>query len=266
MFKRYLLTLTCIAISSTVSAGAYQDASPAPVKTTVLEDEKLVVYPDSLTSVPVSNTATNYIRCKNGPIQDRTFSEELPLIFKLSQTREKDIAFIKFQAREDESGLQYFSREAELYITCDNQIYGLILRPSQIRTQRIELNGGRQKEIKASQNTLKELPLEQFTVSLIDKVQYDKDLPGSYTITQPSEDAWVVITPTTRAKKIRSIKPDGIGLTVHEYLVETAMTSHLHEFDFVRPEISENIFAVRLGKHILPANGETRVFITEKTW
>lgn len=224
------------------------------------------VTPGPMQVIDISRYAVNMIRCDAGPITDRTFSEERPLLYKAGEGTNGQVGYIKLQQQRVGGETQYYTDSVELYLTCAGEIYSLLMVPSDIPSQHIVLRPGRSGAIGKNVSIFRDLDIEDAAVTLIDKVQYEDSLPGTFSVSNanPDRNDWHFIVPGVRARLMRSIKPDGVGLIVHEYIVHTVAPIHLDEFDFVG--LRDNSFAVRLSKTSLESREVGRAFIVERMW
>lgn len=223
------------------------------------------IYPGKLQSVIVSNTDVNLIECEHGVITDRTFSEEKPLMYKQSESGDGSTSFIKFMKQKVNGEELLYTKPVELYVTCAGQIYSMMLTPEDIPTQHVILSGGKTNALKTNVALFKELDLEDAAMTLIDKVQFDEKMPDSFTETKADTyEQWIPIIPTVKARLVRSVKPEGVGLIVHEYIVFSEIDHALDEFDFVKLRL--NTFALRLSNINIQASGTVRAFLVERLW
>ena len=230
-------------------------------------DNKTVVKPGRMEVVNISQTDVNLIVCKAGAITDRTYSQEKPLIYKAGEGTEGSVGYVKLQQQQIDGEARYYTKEVELYLTCGGEIYSLMLIPKDIRSQHITLSPGERGDIERNLALFSELDLETSAVTLIDKTQYEVNLPASFSISTPGADEtrWKEILPDVRARLVRSVKPDGIGLIVHEYLIYSWRDQiTLNEFDVVG--LHKNTFAVRLTKQVLRKRETAKAYIVERMW
>ena len=220
------------------------------------------VKPGGLRRVDISQGDVNLLRCESGTITDRTYSEEKPLIYKQA---EESIAYVKLAQQQVGAEIKYYTKEIDLYMTCNGEVYSLMLVPKPIPTQHIVLSPGRGHGMEQNISMFRELDWEDAALTLIDKVQFSDDMPASFGVSMASiEQQWEGIIPTVRARLIRSVKPEGVGLVVHEYVVFSENSVPLNEFDFVH--LRKNTFAVRLSSSTLQANVAAKAFVVERMW
>ena len=223
------------------------------------------IKPGSLRRVNVSQDDVNMLECVNGAITDRTFSTEKPMSFATNQGNDS-FAFVKFAKQQMPDGeIQVYTKETELYVTCGGDVYSLLMVPTNIPTQRIILDSGRKQELESNISIFKELDIEDAAVTLIDKAEFEPSLPDSYTVKMADVGTeWIDVIPAVKARLVRTIKPEGVGLVVYEYLVYSTLDMNLNEFDFAK--LKANSFAVRIAKTSLKAREATKVFVVERLW
>lgn len=229
-------------------------------------DNQSVVLPGKLVTVPISQQDVNLIQCEAGYITDSTVSEEKPITIQ-NNVSDSSIAFAKLLQKQNENTLEweYYTQEVDAHITCNGEMYRLMLSPQNIHSQKIILSAGKGNAIKKNISLFKELDIEDSALTLIDMVMFDQDMPATFTVSAANiNDGWKTIMPTVRARHIKSVKPEGVGLVVHEYLVYSDSSIPLNEFDFVG--LRENTFAVRLAKATLQAKESTKVYLVERMW
>lgn len=274
VYKKVLLIVLASLTSLAFADGDYTSDeyfnSIAPPKKTNPKNEianraPTFVYPGKLQSVIVSNTDVNLIQCEHGIITDRTYSEEKPLIYQVSEGGDGSASFIKFLKQNVNGEELLYTKQVELYVTCGGQIYSMMLTPEAIPTQHVILSGGKSNSLKSNISMFKELDLEDAAITLIDKVQFETILPDSFSQTMADPyQPWAQIIPTVKARLVRSVKPEGVGLIIHEYLVFSEVDQSLNEFDFVKLRL--NTFALRLSNLNIQSNGTVRAFLVERLW
>lgn len=284
-FKNKILTGFVLLV--VCQAGAFADGEPngyisdAPARNTATAptaypagdinafltgDNQSVVLPGKLITVPISQKDVNLIHCEAGYITDSTTSEEKPITIQ-NNVSDSTMAFAKLLQKQNENTLEweYYTQEVDAHITCNGEMYRLMLMPQDIPSQKIVLSAGKGNVIKKNIQLFKELDIEDSALTLIDMVMFDQDMPATFTVTAANiNDGWKTVMPTVRARHIKSVKPEGVGLVVHEYVVYSDSSIPLNEFDFV--SLRENTFAVRLAKASLQAKETTKVFIVERMW
>lgn len=229
-------------------------------------DNQTVVLPGKLTTVPISQEDVNLIHCEAGYITDSTTSEEKPITIQ-NNVSDSSMAFAKLLQRQNENTLEweYYTKEVDAHITCNGEMYRLMLNPQNIPSQKIILSAGKGNVIKTNIEMFKELDIEDSALTLIDMVMFDQEMPATFTVSAANiNETWKTVMPTVRARHIKSVKPEGVGLVVHEYVVYSDSSIPLNEFDFV--SLRDNTFAVRLAKATLQAKESTKVYIVERMW
>lgn len=229
-------------------------------------DNQSVVLPGKLVTVPISQKDMNLIHCEAGYITDSTTSDEKPIAIE-NNVSDSSMAFAKLLQMQNPETLEweYYTQEVDAHITCNGEMYRLMLSPQNIPSQKITLSAGKGNVIKKNIELFKELDIEDSALTLIDMVMFDQEMPATFTVSAANiNDGWKTVMPTVRARHIKSVKPEGVGLVVHEYLVYSDSSIPLNEFDFV--SLRQNTFAVRLAKATLQAKESTKVYLVERMW
>lgn len=229
-------------------------------------DNQTVVLPGKLTTVPISQQDVNLIHCESGSIVDSTYSDEKPFLIT-SNAGDSSVSFAKLLQKQNENTgeWEYYNKEVDAHITCNGEIFSLMLSPQNIPAQKIILSAGKGNVIKSNIELFKELDIEDSALTLIDMVMFDQEMPATFTVSAASiNETWKAVMPTVRARHIKSVRPEGVGLVVHEYVVYSDSSIPLNEFDFV--SLRDNTFAVRLAKATLQAKESTKVYLVERMW
>ena len=228
-----------------------------------LAGEPMVVSPESVTSVDLSNRDVNRIVCEDGDINDNFFSEEKGAIV----SNQGKNSFIKFRQKHD--GLhkpEYISARNEFYVVCAGQVYTLMVAPKNIAGQTVRLSGGRSGEIYQNLELLGPLAEEDRAVQLTMRVMKD-DIPEGFTVKPASFAAasWRGgVLPQAEVQKVREVRVDGIGLTLHEYLLRATSETSFSEVDVLQPYFGDSIFAVSIFPLSLRQGQVARLFVVSK--
>lgn len=210
-----------------------------------------IVKPNKLAYLPISVKDVNYMVCKNGRITDRTFSEEKPLEFKRGSSGED--AYLKLRAKQEQatSELLYYTENIDLYVVCDGEVYSMMLTPTMNQPQKIILDGGQGKELKANIAAFGHMPREEMVVEMIDTIHNERgQLPGTFHVKKAGySEKWRNITPNTQAKLLQTVKLEGSGMTVYAYQMYSKKGDSLHEMDVVNAQLQNGVFGVRLYNH-----------------
>lgn len=226
-----------------------------------------VVYPDQFTPVTISSRDVNYLKCNDGYITSRTFSEEKPLMYEKGQ--KDDHAFLKLKTQVFSDGVvKYFKDPLELYVTCNGEVYSMQLTPSEVYSQKIVLKAGQSNVIKKNIAMFKGMALEKTAIDLIDKVQFERNsLPPTFKTINSVDNNWIPLTKSkVKYQLLRTIKPEGIGLQVKEYLIWTPEDTKLNEVQFVKYPIVKNMFSLRLGSSFLKKETTTKLYVVQRYW
>jgi len=214
-------------------------------------DNTVTVRPNRLEYVPISVKDVNYLQCKNGVINDVTYSDEKPLIFK--RGNQGTDAFIKTKARKDQnsSTVLYYTEDLDVYVVCDGEVYSLMLQPKMTVSQRIVLDGGKGKQIAANVTKISGMPHEEAVIDILDKIHSERgNLPSVFQVTKADlNESWKRVTDKTSARLREKIKLEGSGMTVYVYQLYSRLGDTLHEMDVVNAKLQAGTFAVRLYNH-----------------
>lgn len=218
------------------------------------------IQPDIVTNVQLSNTDTNRIVCANGQMNDVFFStdklQEVPLSGKFG--------FIKFPILKKGNELSYVVKRSEFHFICDGQAYTLLATPDSIPAQVIYLGDSILSTAKENLELMGAMPREKqgvfLTVSAL-----KNELPDNFRVSTEPVKNWQsnVITGADIAL-VRTIKVDGIGLRLKEFLVRSHQKQYLDEKRFVNPQISTSIRAVTVDPLAIESGQMARVFIIEE--
>ncbi|MDE1315500.1 type-F conjugative transfer system secretin TraK [Vibrio aestuarianus] len=211
----------------------------------------VIVRPNRMEYVPISVKNVNYLQCKNGVINDRTLSEEKPLIFNRGSSGND--AFIKTKARKEQNTQKvlYYTEDLDLYVVCDGEVYSMMLQPKMIEPQRIILDGGKGKQIASNVQKINGMPHEETVIDILDKVHSERgNLPHVFQVTKANlNEPWNRVTEKTSARLREKIKLEGSGMTVYLYQMYSRLGDTLHEMDVVNAQLQAGTFAVRLYNH-----------------
>ncbi|MFP3338895.1 type-F conjugative transfer system secretin TraK, partial [Micrococcus sp. SIMBA_131] len=94
------------------------------------------------------------------------------------------------------------------------------------------------------------------------------DIPESFTVTDEPQDRWhadkTPSKPGTKLSLRRSIRVEGMGLTLKEFLVKTQSGTTFEETDFLATQIDDSIFAVTMDPLRLEPGQIGRLFVISK--
>jgi len=222
-----------------------------------------VVKPDVVTPVEMSNRDINRVTCVDGAINDAFFSQEKGIVVENNGNN----SFIKFLIQDDGLNQEYVSSRSEFYLVCAGEIYTLMVSPKDIPGQTIRLSTGAKNRIKDNQELLSPLPDEERAVYLT-MAALEDDIPDSFSVSTNTNSEWVsrmtAGKPNTQLALRRTIRVDGLGLSLKEFLVRTSTTTTFSETDFLSSAIGESIFAVTMDPLSLEPGQVGRLFVVSK--
>lgn len=230
----------------------------------------VVVTPEAATPIALSNTDINRIVCANGQINDVYFSEEKGL--KVSYKGAN--AFVKYLIKVEASTQRLVTQSTEIIVVCGGEVYTLIAQPQKIDTVTVRLTGGAKKRVKDNLTMLEGIPLEQRVITLI-QAAYRDEIPESFIVTNEAPTAAIVVPqPGTNrngrlfeeieSKKRRTVKVDGLGLSLTEYVIVARKKVELKESEFLLPDFGSSIIGVSMDPLQLDVGQSGRLFIVEK--
>lgn len=216
------------------------------------------VAPDVRTAVKVSNHDINRFVCP-GPMQDMIYSKEKRLTGRFS----KSSAFIKFTIKKIGNKLEYATRESELYLVCDGNVYNIIAQPSNVASRTIRLIPSAGDSYKKNIALFKNMPLEKQALNII-REAYKETYPSSYKVSPAQQN--VAIKPDLDVKLTQYVDVEGVGLRLKKYEIKSIARVNIAvtETDFLRSTISDSLLAVAVENHTLRPHETTRVFVVEK--
>lgn len=221
------------------------------------------VKPDVVTPVEMSNRDINRVTCIDGAINDAFFSQEKGIVVENNGSN----SFIKFLIQDDGLNQEYVSARSEFYLVCAGEIYTLMVSPKNIPGQTIRLSTGAKNRIKENQELLSPLPDEERAIYLTMAALQD-DIPDSFTVTPSEGDQWhgrkAPSKPNTQLALRRTIRVDGLGLSLKEFLVRSNTGTTYSETDFLSTAIGESIFAVTIDPIRLEPGQIGRLFVVSK--
>lgn len=216
------------------------------------------VAPDVQTAVTVSNHAVNRFVCP-GPIQDIIYSKEKGLTGHFSNSS----AFVKFKIKQIGSRLEYATKENELFLVCDGNVYNIITQPLDVASETIRLIPPAGDSYKKNIALFKNMPLEKRALHIIREAYKDVYSP-SYKVSPVQLS--VAVRPDLDAKLTQYVDVEGIGLRLKRYEITSIapVDTEVTETDFLRSSISDSLLAVAVEDHTLGPQESTRVFVVEK--
>lgn len=216
------------------------------------------VAPDIRTTVSVSNRDVNRFVCP-GTMQDMIYSKEKDITGHFS----KSDAFIKFKITQVGSEKQYSTKENELFLVCDGNVYTIITKPSDIPATTVRLVPPAGDSFKQNVAMFKNMPLEKQALHII-RQAYREQYPSSYKITEAEQK--VSVMPDLDVLLQQYVDVEGVGLRMKNYTITSLATDDISmkETDFLRSNVSPSLLAVAIEDHTLHPGESTRLFVVEK--
>ena len=222
----------------------------------------LTVFPDTITHVNLSNRDINRIHCAEGSINDAFTSTEKGLQIDNVGAN----AFVKFVIKETGFEREYVTARSEIYVVCNDEIYTLIVNPKDQPATTIQLSTGRKKDIEKNTQLLSPMAEEERAIFLTMNTLHD-EIPDSFTVTLANDEAWQPYPMENNLVQLqlrRTVRVDGSGLGLKEYLVKTQYYRQFSELDFLTSKLGANIFAVTLDPLELTPGQVGRLIIVER--
>ncbi len=218
------------------------------------------VKPEVVTPVSLSNTDTNRVVCVNGMMNDVFFSNdkiiEVPLAGKNG--------FVKFPILKKGEVMTYVTKRAEFHFICDGQTYTLLGTPEALPAQVIYLGDDQHKQVKANIALMGDMPQERQGIFLAVSALTD-DLPAQFRVNKVDALAWQrTLIKDADIALVRTIKVDGMGLRLKEYLLKSYREQYLDERRFVKKALSSSILQVTVSPLSVGPGQMARVFIVER--
>lgn len=231
--------------------------SPAPAR--VSGDRP--IQPEHTASLPVSNRDVNRIHCPQ-PVQDVFWSKEKPA----EVTADGNNVFVKFMVRREGEKETAAKKPVDVHVVCMDQVYTLILYPSDIDSVTLQLGTGPQLQAAAVLKEWGGLPLEDRVKKLTLAVFRD-ELPTSFQKARLQDDRqharrWHNIA----VRAIQRVTAPGLGLAAVEFEVVALAPVTLNERDFLTTDYSRDIVAITIEPLVLErAHQRARVILIERS-
>lgn len=220
----------------------------------------ITVYPNRPATITLSNQDVNRIHCTSGDINDAFYSEEKGIIL---QNNGAD-SFVKFDVVVRGDKREYVSTRNELYITCNNEVYTLLVNPQPMPAQTVHLISRTKKTLEENISALNGIPEEDRAVNLSIAALKGK-LAQQYGVKKRAAHKTAMVL-GVRVKQVSGHHVLGSGLIVDEYQLtnETVDDQLLREPNFLRPEFGQSIYAVTLDPLILRQGEAGRLIIVRR--
>lgn len=230
---------------------------------TALAQTPPVIEPEKTTTVLVSNRDVNRIHC-GSPIQDVFYSTEKPVEI----TPEGHNVFVKFKVRREGDKETRVSVPVDLHVVCDNQVYTLILQPTDGEATTLRLGSPQSKAIAATLKEWGAIPLEdkikRFTLAV-----FRDEIPASFTRKPLADDRRDTrVFKNIAVRGVQRVSAPGLGLAAVEFEVVAFSEVTLDERDFLTTSISSDVVAITIDPLVLPdpVHGKkARVIVIERS-
>ncbi|KAE9828248.1 TraK domain-containing protein, partial [Escherichia coli] len=148
----------------------------------------------------------------------------------------------------------YYSEPTELFLTCGNSTFELIVLPKYENPHKVLLGSDTKDRIKDNQALFGSLALEEAAIALTTKIISDgaggKGLPESFEVV-PDRGNWMQNIYDSRGRHIpievrkeRDVLVDGTGLRGSQYTIRALNNVTLTETMFLNSKFGTNIFAI----------------------
>ncbi|WP_042857957.1 type-F conjugative transfer system secretin TraK [Dickeya sp. NCPPB 3274] len=221
------------------------------------------VLPETSTTVTLSNRDANRLVCESGEAVSPVWSTEKPVDVKIGADHKS--FYVKFKILRGDSGTVYYSEPTELYLTCGNSTFELVINPKYEDRKKVLLGSATANNIKENQKVFSGLALEeaalQLTVTVLkDATESGPGLPDTFAQKKFS-DGWTRLSSVpVEFSKVREISVEGVGLRATQYSIRALRAVTLDEKMFLSTYFGRNIFAMTLESLALAA-GETSALV-----
>ena len=221
------------------------------------------VTPETGTPVELSNRDVNRVVCTNGNINDVYFSQEKGIVVENNGAS----AFIKFVIKNDGHQDTFVNVRSEFYITCDNDVYTLMVTPKDnISGQTIRLSGGDKERMEENVSLLGPLAEEDRAIYLT-KAVLTEDIPDSFQIIEPkllNEEWRFDVIKNTEVTRKRRVRVDGFGMKLTEFWLKAKQDMYLDERKFLDEHFGTDIFAITVDPIAIRQGQVARILVVEK--
>ena len=245
-----------------VGSKRVADIDEAAVAAAAASRPEINVLPEVLTTIKVSASDVNRVKCAGGDIKDVVTSDEKGLTTK----KAGENLFLKWKVLKRSDGeIEYASTPTEIYVICGGNTYSMIAFPARMPAQTISLATGKIDTMKANQETIGDLPHEKKVLRLVRETFRD-ELPESYSVSKVGrvDRSWeeVIIT------HVRNIDVEGEGLRIKEYWISlkpgNTKSFKLAEKMFLHETFTLNPVAVSIDRLNVRQGDKARVVLVEQ--
>ncbi|MEL6277280.1 MAG: type-F conjugative transfer system secretin TraK [Pseudomonadota bacterium] len=215
-----------------------------------------VVYPETPTTVDMSNRDINRLVCQGGSFEDYKFSGEKGIIVEASGAD----AFVKFQILEVGDDRQYVTARSEFFLKCGGAMFTVFARPRDIPSQTVFLGAPTAAAAKANSDIFNPLSDEERAIRITHGILKDA-APAGFSKTafdEPYRDGMIAGADVRRRAHFQI---EGSGFSGAEYLVRASRPVLLDEMMFARRAFGKAIYAVTIESPQLKAGEVTRAIV-----
>ena len=208
----------------------------------------IVVYPETPTTVELSNRDVNRVVCQSGAIENFKFSAEKGALIEADGAD----AYIKFQIKKTGDREEYATARSEFFIKCDGVVYTILAAPKNRAAQTVFLGLGQTRHAQENADRFRPLSDEEAVVEISHAVLRD-EFPASYGVRLENERFAHSRSIGADVRKRRSFSIEGSSLRAVEYSVRALRDLTLDEWRFLSPEFGPSIYGVTLETQQLRA-------------
>ncbi|WP_233981898.1 TraK domain-containing protein [Pectobacterium versatile] len=226
------------------------------------------VLPETSTTVTLSNRDVNRLVCESGEARAPVFSTEKPMTVDVGE--DSKTFYVKFKFLSGDTGNVYYSEPTELYVTCGNSTFELVINPKYEDRKKVLLGSATANNIKENQRAFSGLALEeaalQLSISVLkDATESGAGLPDTFSQKKINEN-WFRMTNglPVEIKKEREVSVEGVGLKSIQYSVRALRNVTLDEKMFLNTSFGRNILSITLESLTISTGEKTSLVIIER--
>ena len=225
--------------------------------------DRIIAYPETVTSTTISNTYINRIIAPHGrKIKDVVIEKESGVQVQIEGRN----AFLTLLKKRDPitNDTLYHTTPVSIYVVLEPDIvYTIIASPAQTSSKAIELKYDNEK-ISKNMALFQGMPLEKKVVNLIKSVMTNT-IPDSFTKRAVGKE--IKLYRNIELYHANNVIVEGEGLTLKEFVISKRQNSvTLHEKQFLVPELTQYPLGIALEDFQLnPQRDKTRLYIVEKS-
>ena len=217
--------------------------------------------PERATVVMVSNRDVNRVHCM-GAVDDVVWSKEKPVAVR----QEGSDVWVKFLVLRAGNAESRASAPLDLHITCNGEVYSLILHPRDLDTVTVRLGDGAREVLSANAKSWGGLALEE-KIKRLTLAVYRNDVPSTFTrrrIEPGDPRRNIALFENADIIGQQEVTASGVGLRATEYMVLSREAIELNERDFLNPVFGE-IVGITIDPLKVPADGFARLIVIERS-